>query len=509
MQNSNNNVPQRRSSRTWTQRVTQMLPGFNHPAQEQQIYNDENAPDNVQLSVVLLGNLKHKDYRNKLASIIQALVDARHSYLDHVDENWQPFLNCLQEAFVFFDEKPPVRDYRENFTIENYRMLFQRESSAYRDDVCRGVKRIRDGMWVNGEEVKFEGYLIDQVNELVSRGESIMDLVYHLENTGVCAHLMNPEDICKPSSQHQRHVSIERFRLALYSFDERYVVFEKNYIEALIAVEKQSRSLVQQVAELIMELAESGEKVNQKLLDQMAELNKKSRDCFNCQYDNRVLRMILNKEYERTVHPKLWYLPKELFEKFDDICKYLRDLLPKILRVHPKLEHNPLVQRLEKFHEVYQRVMQWIVSDNPMTAFCEFLDKNLPDVGLETSVEKCLLIPRAFLIFVWTQRHEIALNSQSSLAKLVHDFHPEMLVQLSTALTSSELEDAPIAVMVEEIITKGVETPERTPVAKSMEAVSVTLQRTNANAWNAFLSVILHEEEDVSEKMARPRLPSV
>ena len=32
-------------------------------------------------------------------------------------------------------------------------MLFQRESSAYRDDVCRGVKRIRDGMWVNGEEV--------------------------------------------------------------------------------------------------------------------------------------------------------------------------------------------------------------------------------------------------------------------------------------------------------------------------------------------------------------------
>lgn len=53
--------------------------------------------------------------------------------------------------FGFFNLKN--KGYRENFTIENYRMLFQRESSAYRDDVCRGVKRIRDGMWVNGEEV--------------------------------------------------------------------------------------------------------------------------------------------------------------------------------------------------------------------------------------------------------------------------------------------------------------------------------------------------------------------
>jgi hypothetical protein len=32
-------------------------------------------------------------------------------------------------------------------------MLFQRDSAAFRDDVCKGVKRIRDGMWVNGEEV--------------------------------------------------------------------------------------------------------------------------------------------------------------------------------------------------------------------------------------------------------------------------------------------------------------------------------------------------------------------
>ncbi len=114
------------------------------------------------------------------------------------------------------------------------------------------------------------------------------------------------------------------------------------------------------------------------------------------------MRALIERRYEQSVHRKLWYLPKELLERFDDICKYLQDLLPKILRVHPKLEHNPgLVQRLEKFHEVYQWVQQWIVNDNPMSDFCHFLDQNLPDVNLGASVEKCLLIPRAFLIFVW------------------------------------------------------------------------------------------------------------
>lgn len=51
----------------------------------------------------------------------------------------------MQAAYTFFNSnKAPERAYRDGFTIENYRMLFQRESSAYRDDVCRGVKRIRE-----------------------------------------------------------------------------------------------------------------------------------------------------------------------------------------------------------------------------------------------------------------------------------------------------------------------------------------------------------------------------
>ncbi len=170
-------------------------------------------------------------------------------------------------------------------------MLFQREASAYRDDVCRGVKRIRDGMWVNGEEVKFESYLVDQGMELASRGEKIMDIVWNIDDMDLVSSLRNTSDFCYPTT---KETTIERFRQAMVTFDEKYVVFEKNYIEALIAVEKRSRSLVQQVAELISQLAESGEKVNQKLLDKMAELNKKSRDCFNCSYISPVPSIVVN-----------------------------------------------------------------------------------------------------------------------------------------------------------------------------------------------------------------------
>ena len=35
--------------------------------------------------------------------------------------------------------------------------------------------------------------------------------------------------------------------------------------------------------------------------------------------------------------------------------------------------------------------------------------------------------------------------------------------------------------------------------AKALEEVSMKLQRANANRWNAFVSVILHEEESQTE----------
>ncbi len=58
---------------------------------------------------MLLVNLKNKDYRLKLADVMEKLVVARQSYLHHLDENWQTFLDKLQEAFLFFEEKAPVR----------------------------------------------------------------------------------------------------------------------------------------------------------------------------------------------------------------------------------------------------------------------------------------------------------------------------------------------------------------------------------------------------------------
>ncbi|CAD7955806.1 unnamed protein product [Amoebophrya sp. A120] len=370
---------------------------------------DENAmmgnDDNITPSPRTLQDLKAKEYRVKLTQIFNGLAMARKSYLNHADENWQTFLDRVQEAYEFFEGgKTPERNYRDSFTIENYRMLFQRENFAYRDDVCRGVKRIRDGMWVNGEEVKFPQSLVDEGFELASRGEKLMDVVFMIDDM----ELNRSMEQVHPTT---RAVAVEKFKIALRMFDTKYVIFEKNYIEALIAVEKRSRNLVETIAKQIVTLAESGEKVNQELLDHMAELNKKSRDCFNCRYDYNIMRTVLTKSYEASIHERLWYLPTELIERFDDICAYLKELQPKILRVHPKLEHNPgLVQRLEKFHDTYGRVCDWVNNgENPMSQFCQFLDEVLPtkNIQLDGSVDSILLIPRLFCLFAWKHRVQL------------------------------------------------------------------------------------------------------
>ena len=104
------------------------------------------------------------------------------------------------------------------------------------------------------------------------------------------------------------------------------------------------------------------------------------------------------------------YLPEELIERFEELCKYLKDLLPKILRVHPKLEHNPgLVQRLSHFTDAYNKVEQYIANpDNMVQRFWHFVDSALQDDHeLDGSVDSILLIPRLFCLFAWNHRVEI------------------------------------------------------------------------------------------------------
>ncbi|CAD7926958.1 unnamed protein product [Amoebophrya sp. A25] len=512
-----------RSGRTWRQAMTSALGYGNstpsvsslpsstnsqpHPTTLPMPPADENEDDNAPPSRELLEKLKGKEFRLRLESIFYNLVMARRTYLNHADENWQTFLDRVQEAYEFFEGGTPQRGYRDNFTIENYRMLFQRESSAYRDDVCRGVKRIRDGMWVNGEEVKFPQGLVDEGFELAARGERLMDLVFTIDD----AEMHRKIDDVHPTT---RATTVQRFIYALRSFDRRYVIFEKNYIEALIAVEKQSRSLVQRIAELIQQLDDSGEKVNQELLDHMAELNKKSRDCFNCKYNFDIMRTVLLKSYEKSIHERLWYLPAELLERFEDICIYLKELLPKILRVHPKLEHNPgLVQRLEKFHDTYQRVCEWVnVQDNPMSNFCHFLDEILSEdqkKNLDGSVDTILLIPRLFCLYVWHQRMELESGTTTALTRLVHELHPELLVDLSRCLCGTDWENGAIEDLAKEVVERGIDRPHPSELSKDWEVFSMQLQRNNPSAWNSFVSVILHEDPDEEERNARPRLPSV
>lgn len=452
-----------------------------------------------------------KDYLATLTEVVKNIVNARRQYLNNADENWQNFLDNVEASHKFFFCKDPNRMYRETFTIENYRMLFQREASCYRDDVCRGVKRIRDGMWVNGDEVHFPQALQDLGFELAERGEKLMDVVYQLEENRV-------HHQCKDMNDNKVN-AINRFKQAMRSFDSKYTEFEKNYIEALISVEKRSRNLVQTIAEKITRDQETEEYYfpDQELLDNIAELNKKSRDCFNCRYDVKILHQCMQNVHQERVHKKLWYLGKEVVDTFNDICQFLTDLLPKILRVHPKLEHNPgLVARLEKFHDAYNRVSNWLLNfedegrEVPISSFCDFLDRALGSDSandLDNDVENILQIPRLFCLFAWEQREKIQNDVNSDIAKFVNELYPDLLLELATVFSQLPEELDNVEESVWQVVDCGINSDKPSELAKSLEVLSMKLQRKNANVWNNFVSVILHEEEEEDER--RPRLPSV
>lgn len=84
-------------------------------------------------------------------------------------------------------------------------------------------------------QVKFAKDLVDEGFDLASRGEKLMDLVFVIDDLEMHSAL---EQVHSTT----RAITLERFRCALRVFDHRYRIFEKNYIEALIAVEKQSRT---------------------------------------------------------------------------------------------------------------------------------------------------------------------------------------------------------------------------------------------------------------------------
>ena len=98
------------------------------------------------------------------------------------------------------------------------------------------------------------------------------------------------------------------------------------------------------------------------------------------------------------------------------------------------------------------------------------------------------------------------------MTQLVHELHPDILVELAGLLGGASEGDVNTlrrsVSMDSDGGNNGVSFA-ATHAGKNLEVVSMQLQRKNANNWNAFVSVILHEEDEPEERTQRPRLPSV
>ena len=85
----------------------------------------------------------------------------------------------------------------------------------------------------------------------------------------------------------------------------------------------------------------------------------------------------------------------------------------------------------------------------------------------------------------------------------MHELHPDILVDLAGLLGGATEEDVDTlrrSVSADSDASGGSGTFAATDTGKSLEVVSMQLQRKNANNWNAFCSVILHEEDDPKDK---------
>ena len=163
-----------------------------------------------------------------------------------------------------------------------------------------------------GDEVKFSPELVEEGFLLANKGEKLMDSVYLIDDMDMST-IRGMESRPPP----ERAITIQRLRNAIQDFEAMYRVSEQNYIEALIKVEKQSRSLVQTTADLITKLTQKGKLFpNQELLNLLGQLDRKSRDKLpkDKDFDMSIMEQVLNQRYKNTMHEKLWYLGSQFLE---------------------------------------------------------------------------------------------------------------------------------------------------------------------------------------------------
>ena len=87
----------------------------------------------------LLGELAEASRKNQEDQIISKIMEEQ----------------TLGRLIKMMSEKPPNREYRKSFKADNYRNLFLKENAVYNGDVYRGIKKVVEGMWLNGRSLGF------------------------------------------------------------------------------------------------------------------------------------------------------------------------------------------------------------------------------------------------------------------------------------------------------------------------------------------------------------------
>jgi len=444
------------------------------------------------------------------------------------------FLEDLAQTAKILGVQPAPRSYRTTFT-PNYRAIFPDETRNYRVDVLEGCLDSPASIWVNGEQFELGPTTLSCADGLRTAWADLISLLDRWENTQRV-----PSNSTPSQSPGRQDIS-----LAIKTFDHAWANLEHKYIEELIRIESQARSLVVEAIDFEKKLsaleAQSPapsdrvyEKAREDLVQSFGHLNavsnhrRKGRDDLKADILKAAVEVTRKFGTASTssggAHKGAFiaaqFLAGDVVKSFEALRLYLREVEGQLECIDPHLCNNAgLVERLVDWEESWEVGNRYLTNHSCLTTLCDLIDSTqrlqavepkLTAMCEDCDVELFLVLPRLLLL-----RSLLFPDHQELLRSLLpHRFQPSSsssakpgveLVEFAASFSrvrqvaAAHHAVANTAAGAWEFFARSaLGTPgEAAPGAvevfmRELEKWSVEVQRYCAEDWNQCCSVLVH-----------------
>lgn len=445
------------------------------------------------------------------------------------------FLEDLTQAAKILGVQPAPRSYRTKFT-PNYRAIFPDETRSYRVDVLEGCLDSPASIWVNGEQFELGPTTLSCADGLRSAWADLISVLDRWDNAQRVPSASTPSQ-----SPGRQDISD-----AIKTFDHAWANLEHKYIEELIRIESQARSLVVEAIGFEKKLSvleaqrpapddEVYVQARKDLVQSFGHLNavsnhrRKGRDDLTADILTAAVRVTRkfgsastsNGGANKGAFVAAQFLAGDVVKSFEALRLYLREVEGQLECIDPHLCNNAgLVERLVDWEESWEVGNRYLTNEKSLNTLCDLVDSTqqlqavepkLTAMCEDCDVELFLVLPRLLIL-----RSMLFPEHQELLQSLLpHRFQPSSssssatpgveLAEFASSLTRTRQAAAAQHAVAdtgagawEFFARSALGTPgEAVPGAvegfmRELEKWSVEVQRHCAEDWNQCCAVLVH-----------------